>query len=440
MQRAWTTALRRPSQRCPANAVSIRQASPPRRRATARPAAAGAGPVSKRGRSVSTSGQPQQAKVVRSRARSSLPARCWALRWPAFATRAGTDRFLLLPGDDVKITFPTAGMPPKAVSDTFTIVDFYESKMSEYDANFVFVPIRKLQELRGMIDPQTGIGNVTAIQIKLKPGADADAVCNKLRAAFPELTRFRPGATSKGRCWPPCRWKRAILNILLFMIIAVAGFGILAIFFMIVVEKTRDIGILKSLGASSQRHHGHFLGLRPVAGHGRLGRGHGDRAAVRALHQHDSQRLLDWLTGQQVFDPAIYYFYKIPTIVEPATVAWIVGGALVIAVMASILPALRAALLHPVEACAMSEFVRLKMAEQADRQRAANRSHLLLDDADRSVADDTETDDDRRGMRSETCRRSGGPRFGSHRGRLSKHRRRFRSIRPRRPCNCARCT
>jgi lipoprotein-releasing system permease protein len=43
----------------------------------------------------------------------------------------------------------------------------------------------------------------------------------------------------------------AILNVLLFLIITVAGFGILAIFYMIVVEKTRDIGILKSLGASS---------------------------------------------------------------------------------------------------------------------------------------------------------------------------------------------
>ena len=42
-----------------------------------------------------------------------------------------------------------------------------------------------------------------------------------------------------------------ILNILLFFIIAVAGFGILAIFSMIVVEKTRDIGILKALGAST---------------------------------------------------------------------------------------------------------------------------------------------------------------------------------------------
>ncbi len=51
----------------------------------------------------------------------------------------------------------------------------------------------------------------------------------------------------------------AVLNILLFMIIAVAGFGILATFFMIVVEKTRDIGILKSLGASSSGILGIFL-------------------------------------------------------------------------------------------------------------------------------------------------------------------------------------
>ena len=50
-----------------------------------------------------------------------------------------------------------------------------------------------------------------------------------------------------------------ILNILLFLIIAVAGFGILAIFYMIVVEKTRDIGILKSLGASGRGVMGIFL-------------------------------------------------------------------------------------------------------------------------------------------------------------------------------------
>ncbi len=54
--------------------------------------------------------------------------------------------------------------------------------------------------------------------------------------------------------------EQAILNLLLFFIIAVAGFGILAIFSMIVVEKTRDIGVLKALGASTAGVRGIFLG------------------------------------------------------------------------------------------------------------------------------------------------------------------------------------
>jgi lipoprotein-releasing system permease protein len=56
------------------------------------------------------------------------------------------------------------------------------------------------------------------------------------------------------------------------------------------------------------------------------------------------------ITGREVFDPAIYYFQQIPTLVDPLTVTWIVVGAMLIAVVASILPARRAARLHPVEA------------------------------------------------------------------------------------------
>jgi lipoprotein-releasing system permease protein len=60
--------------------------------------------------------------------------------------------------------------------------------------------------------------------------------------------------------------------------------------------------------------------------------------------------LLGRITGRPVFDPSIYYFQKIPTIIHWPTVTWIVAGAIVIAVVASILPARRAARLHPVEA------------------------------------------------------------------------------------------
>jgi len=266
------------------------------------------------------------------------------------------DRFLLLPGDDVKLTLPTAGRPPKPVSDNFTVVDFYESKMSEYDANFVFVPIDKLQELRGMIDRSTGpdpanwVHFVNSIQIKLKPGVDGAEVRNKLRAAFsPEFYVVSTWRDKQGALLAAVQMETAILNVLLFLIIAVAGFGILAIFLMIVVEKTRDIGILKSLGASGWGIQGIFLSYGLSLGV--VGSGVGMALGllfVRYINQIAD--LLGWLTGRPVFDPEIYYFFKIPTIVDPWTVAWIVFSAVAIAVLASVLPALRAARLHPVEA------------------------------------------------------------------------------------------
>jgi lipoprotein-releasing system permease protein len=268
----------------------------------------------------------------------------------SWRSQQGEDKFLAIPGDDVKITFPNVAHPPTGVSDDFTIVDFYESKMSEYDSKFVFVPIRKLQELRGMIDPTTGIGLVNAIQIKLRPGVDADAVRDKLRAAFPpEMYCVYTWRDKQGALLAAVHLETVILNLLLFMIIAVAGFGILAIFYMIVVEKTRDIGILKSLGASGRGVMGIFLGYGLSLG--LVGSGVGlviGLLIVRNINQIANG--LAWLTGHPVFDPSIYYFYKIPAVVMPATVAWIVVGALLIAVAASILPARRAARLHPVEA------------------------------------------------------------------------------------------
>ena len=268
----------------------------------------------------------------------------------SFRDNTGVDRFLVLPGDDVKITFPTAGTPPKAVSDTFTIVDFYESKMSEYDSNFVFVPIAALQRMRGMIDPQTGIPSVNSIQIKLKDGTDLDEMRNRLRKVFPaELYAISTWRDKQGPLLSAVDMEMAVLNILLFMIIAVAGFGILAIFFMIVVEKTRDIGILKSLGASSAGVAGIFLGYGLFLG--LVGAGAGLALGLAITWNINAIRaVVEWWTGERVFDPSIYYFFKIPTIVHPATILWIIAGAVAIAVAASVLPALRAARLHPVEA------------------------------------------------------------------------------------------
>lgn len=262
------------------------------------------------------------------------------------------DYYLCLPGDDVKITFPNSGQPPKAVSDTFTVVDFYESEMSEYDSSFAFVPIERLQHLRGMIDAQSGVGSVTSIQIKLKEGADLAVVRDKLQARFPvhqfgyQISTWRD---LQGPLLSAVQMETTILNILLFLIIAVAGFGILATFFMIVVEKTRDVGVLKSLGASDGGVMRIFLGYGLALGI--VGSGIGMAMGLAFVANiNEIASWIEWLTGQEVFDPTIYYFSEIPVIVKPITVLFVVLGAVAIAVGASVLPARKAARLKPVEA------------------------------------------------------------------------------------------
>jgi lipoprotein-releasing system permease protein len=262
----------------------------------------------------------------------------------------GEERFVLLPGDDVELIFPTAGERPTATFQYYTVVDFYECKMSEYDSTLVFVPIEALQKDRHMIDPATGKGMFNLIQIKLKPGADGAEVRDRLQAAFPrDRYVVQTWRDRQGPLLAAVEMETAILNVLLFLIIAVSGFGILAIFFMIVVEKTRDIGILKSLGASGPGVMGIFLSYGLSLGLVGSGVGLG-LGLLFVKHINEIADVLGRLTGRPIFDPKIYYFYKIPAIVDPWTVAWIVLGAVGIAVLASVLPALRAALLHPVEA------------------------------------------------------------------------------------------
>ena len=178
------------------------------------------------------------------------------------------------------------------------------------------------------------------------------AACEKLRQRFPaELFHYRieTWRELQGPLFEAVRMETNILNILLFMIIAVAGFGILATFFMIVVEKTRDIGILKSLGASSHGILSIFLSYGLCLG--AVGAGVGMVLGLLFVsHINQIADLVEYLTGHEVFDQTVYYFQEIPTIVRPWTVTWIVFGAVLIALMASVLPAMRAARLHPVEA------------------------------------------------------------------------------------------
>lgn len=261
------------------------------------------------------------------------------------------DHFYCRPGDDVRMMFPNAADDTKVVNQKFTVVDLYESGMSEYDSTFAFVQLDRLQDFRGMIHPETGVRSVTTIQLKLAEGADLNAARDALRRRFPPdmyAYNIQTWRDMQGPLLAAVQLETMILNILLFLIIAVAGFGILATFFMIVVEKTRDIGTLKALGASGSGVMSIFLSYGLLLGIAGSGVG-----LVGGLLFVDNINaiagVIEMLTGQEVFDPTVYYFNEIPTIVRPMTLVWVMAGAIAIAVIASVLPALRAARLDPVQ-------------------------------------------------------------------------------------------
>ncbi len=264
----------------------------------------------------------------------------------------GKDIPVAPPGTQITLAFPRAGKKPEPGAESFTVVGYFKSGMSEYDSTHVYVPLERLQRVR-LLGDGVGQGAVNQIQVKLAAGADLDVLQEKLQLAMEKLRpRYFKVSTweqKQGPLLAAVAVEQSILNILLFFIIAVAGFGILAIFSMIVVEKTRDIGVLKALGASTSGVRGIFLGYGLSLGLVGSGVGMGI-GLLFVSYINEIEKILSIITGRKVFDDAIYYFDKIPTLIVPSTVAWIVGGALFIAIAASVFPAQRAAKLRPVQA------------------------------------------------------------------------------------------
>jgi lipoprotein-releasing system permease protein len=252
---------------------------------------------------------------------------------------------LLNPGDDVVIT-TIAGQKLSPVYARYAVCDYFRSEMSEYDSHYVFVPLAHLQKLRGME------GRVTNIQIRLKDTpshAEMEEIKKHLSNLMGPGLKVITWEEKQGPLLAAISVEKGILNVLLFMIVGVAGFGILAIFSMIVVEKTRDIGIMKALGASNGGVMKIFIGyglLLGVVG-ALLGTGLG---LTITTYINEIEWALSKVTGQEIFPRNVYYFDKIPTDVQGWQVALIDAGAVAIAVVFSVLPALRAALLHPVKA------------------------------------------------------------------------------------------
>ena len=143
--------------------------------------------------------------------------------------------------------------------------------------------------------------------------------------------------------------ERNMMFIILSIIIVVAAFNIISGLIMLVKDKGREIGILRTVGATQ----GAILRVFLITGAsiGVVGTLAGLLLAVVFCWRIDEIRqLVAWLTNTRLFDPEIYYLTRLPADINPQTTAVIVGMALILSVLATLYPSWRASRLDPVEA------------------------------------------------------------------------------------------
>jgi lipoprotein-releasing system permease protein len=143
--------------------------------------------------------------------------------------------------------------------------------------------------------------------------------------------------------------ERVLMGIMLSLVMLVAGFTIFAILSMMVTEKRRDIGILTALGATPNGVLGTFvaIGLWDALIGAWCGAALGTYLALKI---DPIERWLSHTFGIQIFNRNVYLFDSIPSVVEPASVALIVLGAFVCALLFAAIPAWKAARLDPLDA------------------------------------------------------------------------------------------
>ena len=189
--------------------------------------------------------------------------------------------------------------------------------MSEYDQSFVYVPLEQLQRIRGMDGPLHRAPD-QAEELRRATRTSSPANCGSSSLAGGAASRR--WEEHQGPLLAAIDVERSILNLLLFMIVGVAGFSILAIFTMIVSEKYRDIGIMKSLGASNRGVMSIFLGYGLLLGTVGCAARHASLGLAITSNINEIEAFLTRLTGTAVFPRDVYYFKEIPTNVDPLSV------------------------------------------------------------------------------------------------------------------------
>jgi len=213
----------------------------------------------------------------------------------------------------------------------------------DYDAHYVITSLDNAQDLYDLDD------SVHGLFVTLDDPYQAAALKAQLEKQFGVDYIVSTWTEQNSAILGALVVEKGMMFYIMFFIVIVASFGITCTLITFVILKTREIGIMKAVGASNFQVMSIFVIQSVVISI--LGVAVGLVLGLFALHvRNDFLHLMNRMMGFNLFPPSIYGFGELPALINPVDIAIICGGSLVICLAAAILPARHASKMKPVEA------------------------------------------------------------------------------------------
>jgi len=249
-------------------------------------------------------------------------------------------------GDRVNVVSPTGtitplGMMPKL--KPFKVTGIFNTGMFEYDSTLAYVSINQAQKFFDLGD------TVTGIQLKVADVYATTELAKKINRTYGPDLYARDWMQMNRNILFALKTEKVVMFIILTLIVLVAAFGIASTLFMVVMEKTRDIAILKTMGARS----GSIMKIFVLEGLiiGVVGTVLGVLSGL--LISYNLEPIIDLVqkvTGKNFFSKEIYYLDHFPSHVVMSDVLIISVTAILISFLATLYPAWQASRMLPAEA------------------------------------------------------------------------------------------
>jgi lipoprotein-releasing system permease protein len=248
-------------------------------------------------------------------------------------------------GGQISLISPTGqstpfGTVPRIVS--YRVAAIFEVGVFEYDNTYVVMPMADAQTLLMLGD------SVSMIRIQTSNADKVDQILAPLRPAIRSAGVIQDWKQMNSSLFQTIEIERVMMFIILSIIIIVAAFNILSSLIMLVRAKTRDIAILRTMGATRGAMIRIFVTIGVTIGV--MGTGLGlILAAIFLFYRQGVVNFVQRLTGQNLWDPSIRFLTELPSRTDPFEVGLVIVMTLILAFLFTLYPALRAARTDPVQ-------------------------------------------------------------------------------------------